>query len=134
MKVLITGAAGFIGSQLAYSLWNKGANLILIDNFSYGKMDNLIFPTHDFTDEIIKMDIRDEKGIESLLKVGDIDYIYNIAGIAPLPDCQLNPVEAISVNLNGFVNILENARKYGVKKVIQASTNAMYENEVTHKS
>ena len=131
MKVLITGAAGFIGSQLAHALWQKNADLILIDNFSYGKMDNLVFPDHDFTDEIIRMDIRDKSGIENLLCNGDADYIYNIAGIAPLPDCQLDPVEAISVNLSGLVNLLENGRKYGVKKVIQASTNAMYENETT---
>lgn len=127
-KILITGAAGFIGSQLAHTLWKKGENLILIDNFSYGKMDNLVFDDHDFTDEIIKMDIRDKNGIEELLNNGDVDFIYNIAGIAPLPDCQTNPCEAIDVNLNGLVNILENARKYGVKKIIQASTNAIYEN------
>jgi UDP-glucose 4-epimerase len=76
------------------------------------------------------MDIRDRDGIQALLKCGDLDYIYNIAGIAPLPDCQLNPQEAIDVNLNGFINILETARLYGVKKIIQASTNAIYENEL----
>lgn len=128
MKVLITGAAGFIGSQLAHRLWKDGAELLLIDNFSFGRADNLVFDDHDFTNEIIKMDIRDKNGIKSLLEKGDVDFIYNIAGIAPLPDCQLNPQEAIDVNLTGFVNILEHARLYGVKKVIQASTNAMYEN------
>ena len=129
MKVLVTGAAGFIGSQLAYRLWKNGEELILIDNFSYGKEDNLIFPDYDFRDEIIRMDIRDREGIGSLLKNGDVDYVYNIAGIAPLPDCQSNPQEAIDVNTTGFVNILENSRKFGVKKVIQASTNAIYEND-----
>lgn len=129
MKILVTGAAGFIGSQLAYRLWKNGDDLILIDNFSYGKEDNLIFSDHDFRDEIIRMDIRDREGIESLLKNGDVDYVYNIAGIAPLPDCQSNPQEAIDVNTTGFVNILENSRKFGVKKVIQASTNAIYEND-----
>lgn len=129
MKVLITGAAGFIGSQLAYSLWKKGTEMILVDNFSYGKVDNLEFPDHSFAKEIIKMDIRDRQGIEGLLKAGDVDYIYNIAGIAPLPDCQSNPQDAIEVNVIGTVNLLENARKYGVRKFILASTNAMYENE-----
>lgn len=129
MKILITGAAGFIGSQLAHRLWKDGAELILIDNFTFGHEDNLVFEDHDFRNEIIRMDIRDKEGIKSLLEKGDVDYIYNIAGIAPLPDCQLNPTEAIDVNVNGFVNLLENGRLYGVKKVIQASTNAMYENE-----
>lgn len=129
MKILITGAAGFIGSQLAYKFWKRGEELILIDNFSYGKMDNLEFPDHSFANEIIKMDIRDKEGIKSLLEVGDVDFLYNIAGIAPLPDCQIDPYQAVDVNVNGLVNILEMSRHYGVKKIIQASTNAMYENE-----
>lgn len=131
MKTLITGAAGFIGSQLAHKLWKNGEELILIDNFSFGHEDNLIFEDCDFRNQVIDMDVRDVDGIKSLLEAGDVDYIYNIAGIAPLLDNQLNPQEAISVNIGGLVNLLENGRKYGVKKVIQASTNAMYENETT---
>lgn len=129
-KIMITGAAGFIGSQLAYTLWKSGNDLILIDNFSYGKKDNLIFPECDFTKDIINMDVRDKEGIASLLQNGDVDYIYHIAGVAPLPDCQTEPQDAIDNNVIGTVNILENARRYGVKKIIFASTNAMYENEV----
>ena len=129
MKIMITGAAGFIGSQLAYALWKCNHDLILIDNFSYGKLDNLEFEDHSFAGEVIKMDIRDRSGIAKLMENGDIDYVYNIAGIAPLPDCQSNPQEAIDVNVIGNVNLLENCRRYGVKKFIMASTNAMYENE-----
>lgn len=129
MKALITGAAGFIGSQLARRLWQNRYSLILVDNFSYGREDNLIFDDHDFRSEVLKIDIRDRNKIAGLLSDGSVDYIYNIAGIAPLPDCQSDPCEAVDVNVNGLVNILENARKYGVKRVIQASTNAIYENE-----
>ena len=130
MKILITGAAGFIGSQLAYRFWKRGEQVVILDNFSYGHMDNLEFPDKSFADEILRMDIRDKQGIESILKDGDVDYVYNIAGIAPLPDCQIDPAEAVDNNVTGFVNVLEMSRRYGVKKVIQASTNAMYENEL----
>ncbi len=129
MKIMVTGAAGFIGSQLARALWANGANLILIDNFSFGHEENLLFPDVDLRSSVIRMDIRDKSGIKELLKTNAVEYIYNMAGIAPLPDCQLNPQEAIDVNICGFVNVLEMARLCGVKKIIQASTNAIYENE-----
>ncbi|RII36118.1 NAD-dependent epimerase/dehydratase family protein [Clostridium chromiireducens] len=127
-KILITGAAGFIGSQLAYRLWKEGNELILIDNFSYGSKDNLIFLDHDFTNEVINMDIRDKEGMRKILSKESVEYIYHIAGIAPLPDCQTDPQEAIDVNVGGTVNILESARRFGAKKIIFASTNAIYEN------
>lgn len=128
MKILITGAAGFIGSQLAYKFLKKGHDIVLVDNMSYGHEDNLKFETADLNKSLHKIDIRDRKQMEDLFKANKFDYVYNIAGIAPLPDCQSNPCEAVDVNVNGFVNVLELSRIYGVKCVIQASTNAMYEN------
>lgn len=129
MKILITGAAGFIGSQLAYRLWKENHSVVLLDNFSYGKEDNLIFKDKDFREEIIRADIRDKDKIEQIIQQNNFDCIFHIAGIAPLPDCQIKPQEAIDVNIVGTVNILENSRKYGVKKIIFASTSAIYEND-----
>lgn len=127
-KILVTGAAGFIGSQLAHRLWQNRDDVVLLDNFSYGHEDNLIFDDVDFRNTILKMDIRDSGAINRLFEKEKFDYVYHIAGITPLPDCQTNPAEAVAVNVMGTVNILEAGRVYGAKKIIFASTSAVYEN------
>lgn len=127
-RVLITGAAGFIGSQLAHALWQRGEQVVLLDNFSYGKEDNLIFEDHDFRREILREDICDRDMLDALFEGRRFDSIYHIAAITPLPDCQLNPGKALEVNVAGTVNVLETARKYGVQNVVFASTSAVYEN------
>ena len=129
MKVLVTGAAGFIGGQLWHTLWQRGDEVVGIDNFSYGNLDNLKFDDHDFGPEVRRMDIRDREALPKLFEEEKFDVVYNIAGIAPLPDCQSDPVQAVEVNTMGLVHVLECARRTGVKQVVQASTNAMYENE-----
>ena len=129
MKVLVTGAAGFIGGQLWHALWKRGDEVVGIDNFSYGNLDNLKFEDHDFGPEVRRMDIRDREAIPALFEAEKFDVVYNIAGIAPLPDCQSDPVQAVEVNTLGLVHLLECARRTGVKQLVQASTNAMYENE-----
>lgn len=126
--ILITGAAGFIGSQLAHALWRRGEEVVLLDNFSYGKEDNLIFDDHDFRQEILRGDVCDRDMLYKLCEERRFDYIYHIAAITPLPDCQLDPGRAIEVNVAGTVNVLEAARRYGAKNVIFASTSAVYEN------
>ncbi len=130
-KILITGAAGFIGSQLAYKFWKEGEELTILDDFSYGKEDNLIFDDHFFTDEILRMDIRDVEKMEQLFKEKSFDYVYHIAAVTPLPDCQTMPEYAMDVNIRGTIIVLELARKYGVKNVVFASTSAVYENCTT---
>ena len=127
-KILITGAAGFIGSQLAYRLKKNGEDVILVDDFSYGREDNLIFDDADFREEIYRKDIRDMEFMNKLFKDNNFDVVYHFAGITPLPDCQNNPVEAVDVNVRGTTIILDLVRKYGVKEFIFASTAAVYEN------
>ena len=127
-KILVTGAAGFIGSQLAHALWQKGEQVILLDNFSYGSEDNLIFEDYDFRGEILREDVCDRSMLDKLFAKERFDYVYHIAAITPLPDCQVDPGKAVEVNVAGTVNVLEVSRRYGAKRVIFASTSAVYEN------
>ena len=105
MKILVTGAAGFIGGQLWHTLWKRGDEVVGIDNFSYGNPDNLKFDDHDFGAEVRRMDIRDKAGMLALFEAEKFDVVYNIAGIAPLPDCQSDPVQAIEVNKIGRAHV-----------------------------
>lgn len=131
MKVLVTGAAGFIGGQLCHRLWKRGDTVVGIDDLSYGKPDNLRFSDVDLGGIVKRIDIRDKEAVTALLEEHHFDVVYNIAGIAPLPDCQTEPVEASSVNILGLVNMLECCRRGGIGHFVQASTNAIYENVTT---
>ena len=130
-RYLITGGAGFIGSQLAYRLLKNGEEICLVDNFSYGREDNLQFADADLSPYVVRADIRDRDAMDRVFREFKPEYVFNIAGIAPLPDCQSDPMEAESVNVGGFIHVLHFSRLYGVKSVVQASTNAMYENVTT---
>jgi|TARA_R100000008_G_scaffold86882_1_gene82386 nucleoside-diphosphate-sugar epimerase len=124
MKILITGGAGFIGSQIGYNLEKSGNEIILLDNMSYGHADNLSVDGKNIG-TFIKKDVRD-KDIYKHLE--GVDAVIHMAGIAPLPDCQSNPVNALDNNLCGTANMLDASRRMGVKKFIFASTSALYEN------
>lgn len=125
MRILITGGAGFIGSQLALFMQRKKYEIFTLDNLKFGFMDNLSGNKH-LLSRFILMDIRDLK-LENVMK--GIDVVFHIAGFVSLPGSNDNPYEAYSCNVAGTANVLEMARRTGVKKVVFASTAALYENE-----
>tara|TARA_Y100001938_G_scaffold134430_1_gene194920 strand:- start:2292 stop:3323 length:1032 start_codon:yes stop_codon:yes gene_type:complete len=124
MKIVITGGAGFVGSQVGYYFHNLGHDVFLIDNMSYGKKDNLIIDGSSFG-TFIKADIRDE---DTDKVYQSADLVLHFAGIAPLPDCQTNPENAYDNNVSGTIRVLEACRKASVPKIVFASTSAIYEN------
>jgi UDP-glucose 4-epimerase len=126
-KVLVTGAAGFIGSQLSYKLETEGYHVVMIDDMSYGYEDNLIIDGKSFG-EFHKMDIRnpDTGGLYK-----GVDTVFHFAGISALPVNQENPFHSIDVNVAGTAQVLEQARINGVRRVVFASTSAIYENNET---
>ena len=118
--VLITGVAGFIGSNLADRLLSeKEYRVIGVDNLAYGIKEQIPNGV-----EFHKRDIR-EAGLETLFK--GVDYVFHLAAKNSIVDCQENPVETADINVRGTVNIFEAARRSGVKKIIYAESSAMYE-------
>jgi nucleoside-diphosphate-sugar epimerase len=130
---MITGGAGFIGSQLGLHLQQQGHEILLVDNMRYGHVDNLLSDGKPFA-TFIGRDVRDPSLTGSMKGV---ETIFHFAAISSLPECQVNPREAYDVNVGGTAAVLELARASGVKRVIMASTSAVYENtkaEVLHET
>ena len=125
MKILLTGAAGGIGSTLGYHLFKKGHKLILVDNLRNGYKENLLIHGNPFGN-FYNQDICDSQLADKLLD--KYDCIIHLAAITALPDCESNVNETININVVGTANVMECARKWNVPHVIFASTSAIYEN------
>ncbi|MFW9942112.1 MAG: SDR family oxidoreductase [Candidatus Thorarchaeota archaeon] len=123
-NILVTGAAGFIGSNLTYELLKLGADVTGIDNLFNGRIENLREILTNKSFKFIKGDIRD---LNLLLEISkDIDIIYHEAAFTSVPQSILMPESCNDVNVNGTLNILNAARKRGVDKIIYASSSSVY--------
>lgn len=118
-RVLITGVAGFIGSSLAYRLVNAGYLVVGVDDLSAGLRESV--PSRV---EFFQADVRSPK-IYPLF--AGVDSVFHLAAKACLPECHANPVETSDVNITGTANVLEAARRNGVRKFVYADTGAEYE-------
>lgn len=119
MKILITGGAGFIGSNTANILQVKGYQIIAFDNLSLGKKENL-----DSGIKFIKGDVENIKDLRNL--PAGIDYIIHLAAASSAPMFENDLIGSYKNNVIGFLNILEYARIKKIKKVIFASTSSIY--------
>lgn len=122
-KILITGGAGFVGSHLGRRLAMDGHEVTLLDDLSFGHLDNLLIDGRQFA-RFVCRDIRDRRTAELY---DGVDCVFHLAGIAALPVCQLDPREAYDVNVAGTGAVLEAARRAGVRRVVFSSTSAVYE-------
>lgn len=119
-KVLITGVAGFIGSNLADRLISEGKyDVIGIDNLSYGRKEQIPEGV-----KFYKEDIRNQSIIPLFQHS---DFVFHLAAKNSIIDCQNDPVETADINVTGTVNVFEAAKKAGVMKVVYAESSAMYE-------
>lgn len=118
-RILITGVAGFVGSNLAKHLLDRGYSVIGIDNLSAGTLENV-----DPRVEFHELDIRDP-AIYPLFH--GLHGAFHLAAKCSLTDCLQRPLEAASVNVVGTANVLEAARKSSLRKLVYADTSAEYE-------
>lgn len=120
MKYLITGGAGFIGSHIANTLLQNGKQVRIFDNFSSGKRENL----QGLDVEIIEGDLRNDDDVNKATK--NIDIIFHEAAFVSVPESMEKPQECLDVNVSGTSKLFESARRSGVKRVVVASSAAVY--------
>lgn len=118
-KCLVTGGAGFIGSNLVDELIKRGDDVIVVDNLYDGKEEN-VNPKAKF----YKIDIRDLEKIKPVFE--GVQYVFHTAALINLQLSIDNPIESHDVNLNGTVNVLLAAREAGVKKVVYSASCSTY--------
>jgi nucleoside-diphosphate-sugar epimerase len=119
---LVTGGAGFIGSNIAEELLRRGEKVRIIDNFSTGKIENIERFINDI--ELIEGDLRN---IEDAKKaVNGIEYILHQAALPSVPRSVIDPILSNASNIDGTLNLLVAARDAGVKRVIIAASSSAY--------
>lgn len=120
-KVLITGGAGFIGSNLVRHLIEKGVSVIVLDNFMTGHRENIeSFPTV----EIIEGDVRDKTAVE--LAMRGVDVVFHLAASVGNKRSIDHPMTDAEINVLGTLQVLEAARKEGVRKIIASSSAGIF--------
>ncbi|MDP3879216.1 MAG: SDR family oxidoreductase [Dehalococcoidales bacterium] len=123
-KVIVTGGAGFIGSHLADELLRRGYYVTILDDLSTGKMENITLLLKNENLEFIEGNITDLPRLRKLFQ--GVDYIFHMAAIASVPRSIDNPELSHEVNATGTLKVLIAARDSGVKKVVFASSSAVY--------
>ncbi len=126
-KVLVTGGAGFIGSNLAEELIKQGAKVTILDNLTTGFRENLEEIKGDF--EFICGDLNDDKILESVLN--GVEIVFHQAALPSVPRSVENPVETHQACVNGTFNLLIKSRDYNVKRLIYAASSSAYGDQKT---
>ncbi len=125
-KVLVTGGAGFIGSNLCEHLLQNGYQVRCLDNFATGKWQNII-PLIERFPETFEMQVGDIRKLDDCRKaVEGVDYVMHEAALGSVPRSINDPITTNDVNIGGFLNMLVAARDAGVKRFIFAASSSTY--------
>lgn len=125
-RILITGGAGFIGSNLTEYFLKKGYKVRVLDNFSTGHLHNLLsfFDEYKETFELQVGDIRSLEDCNEAMR--GVDYVLHEAALGSVPRSIKDPITSNGVNISGFLNMLVAARDAGVKRVVYAASSSTY--------
>lgn len=129
MKYLVTGGAGFIGSNIVSELLKQGQQVVVLDNFATGKRENILPLMKNENLTMIEGDLRSFHIVRSAVK--GVDYILHQGALPSVPRSINDPITSNDVNILGMLNILEAAKEFGVKRVITASSSSIYGNSET---
>jgi len=121
LKAVVTGGAGFIGSELTRQLVENGADVTVLDNFLSGKMEYI----RDMPVKVVKGDVCDNKAVSKCVKGKEV--VYHLAALPFIPDSYVNPQEFFRTNVEGSINVMWQAIRSGsVKRLVYVSTSEVY--------
>jgi nucleoside-diphosphate-sugar epimerase len=121
---LVTGGAGFIGSNLAHALVERGAAVRILDNFATGREENIADLVETKKVELVRGDLRDAETVARAVR--GIDFVLHQAAIPSVPRSIEDPLGTDEVNVHGTVTLLDAARRAGVKRVVFAASSSAY--------
>ncbi len=124
LKVIVTGGAGFIGSHLVELLLKKDYEVIVIDNMSTGRIDNLAHLTNNENLKVITEDIANYNAISEYFL--NVDYVFHLAALADIVPSINNPIAYHHSNVDGTVSVLQAARNADVKRFVYAASSSCY--------
>lgn len=124
LNVLVTGGAGFIGSCLVEELIGRGCSVVILDNFSSGRKENLKGLIGSKRLTIVEGDVRNRKVVDETSR--GMDAVVHLAALVGVGESVRNPFETHDINVTGTLNVLEAAVKQNVRKFVFASSAAVY--------
>ncbi len=124
MKILVTGGAGFIGSNLCEYFLTKGYKVVCLDNFATGHLHNLNGVINNLNFTLIEGDIRNLSDCQKAVE--GVDYVLHQAALGSVPRSINDPITSNDVNVSGFLNMLVAARDAKVKRFVYAASSSTY--------
>ena len=124
MRCIVTGGAGFIGSNLVDKLIDEGHEVIIFDNLSTGQQKNINPKAKFFLIDIAHQPYFENKTMKDIMS--GVDVVFHLAALARVQPSIENPIEYHNTNINGTLNMLDACRKYGVKRFVFSSSSSVY--------